>query len=448
MENRTPENKNESLAPEREKQPLGKRVGKWMGWLGRNLWGGLVHNVWLKLLSLLLAILLWNYVISTNTSITRTKVVNDLTGYMTGQTTLNANRLALLDDPTEALSNISVTVDAPQTYYSRVSAENVLVSLDLSSVRTAGTQEVPLRATSSFGRVTDIVPESLTLTFETQDSRSVPINTVISGDAQEDYWYSVTRVNPSFLTVSGAASVVRNIGSATVYADITSRDAPFTQALPYALFDTAGEAVEQEMLNLSSSSVSVSVDVYPTKDLPVSTDLANVVTGQPADGYVVQSVTMQPDMVTVAADAELLDGLTELMIEPVSVEGASQSFTTRAAISQLSGLRNLSSEQVYVNVVVTEASVVGRVKDLSVLVSGKAAGLSVEYSPMSVIVTGPRSDIEQLQKEGVYVSVDLTGLGPGTYEIAPVFDQDRYPNVEFKPEHEKMTVVLTEIGSE
>ena len=402
----------------------------------------------MKLLSLLMAILLWNYVISTNTSITRPKVVSGLTGYITGQTTLNANRLALLNDPGEQLSDISVTVETPQTYYARVSDENVSVSLDLSSVRTAGTQEVPLRATSTFGRVTEIVPETLTLTFEAQDSRSVPINAVMSGETQADYWYNVSRVNPTFLTVSGAASVVRGIGQATLNVDVTGREAPFTQALPYALYDISGVEVAQGMLNLSSSSVSASVDVYPTKELPVSNDTANVVRGQPGEGYVVQSVSIQPDVVTVAADEELLEGLTELMIEPVSVEGATQSFSARAAISQLTGIRNLSSEQVYVNITISEASVVGRIKDISVMVSGKAAGLSVEYSPMSVIVTGPRSDIEQLQKEGIYASVDLTGLGPGTYEVTPVFDQDRYPNVTFKPEHEKMTVVLTQIGAE
>lgn len=443
MENRTPENH----TPERKENPF-EGLMKRLKWLLRNIWGILVHNIWIKLLSLLLAILLWNYVISTNTSITRAKVVGGLTGYITGQTTLNANRLALLNDPGEQLTGISVTVETPQTYYARVSDENVSVSLDLSSVRTAGTQEVPLRATSTFGRVTEIVPETLSLTFEAQDSRSVPINTVLGGEMREDYWYNVSRVNPTFLTVSGAASVVRGISSATVFVDVTGREAPFTQALPYALFDTSGGEVAQGMLNLSSSSVSASVDVYPTKELPVSTDIANVVRGQPGEGYVVQSVTMQPDVVTVAADEELLEGLTELMIEPVSVEGAKQSFSARAAISQLTGIRNLSSEQVYVNVTISEASVVGRIKDISVLVSGKAAGLSVEYSQMSVIVTGPRSDIEQLQKEGVYASVDLTGLGPGTYEVAPVFDQDRYPNVTFKPEHEKMTVVLTQIGAE
>ena len=422
-----------------------KKLAVRLGRLLASLWMGISKDIGLKLVSLVLAILMWNYVISTNTSITRTKDINGLTGYVTGQTTLSANRLALLDDPTEALSNISVTVDAPQTYYARVSGENVLVSLDLSSVRTAGTQEVPLRATSTFGRVTEIVPETLTLTFEAMDSRSVPVNSVLSGDTREDYWYNINRANPANLTVSGAASVVRSIASAVVYVDVTDRDAPFTQALPFTLLDSSGAEVPQSMLNLSSSSVSASVDVYPTKELSVSSDPANVITGQPAEGYVVQSVTIQPETVTVAADGELLDGLSELMIEPVSVEGATQSFSVRAAISQLSGLRNLSAEQVYVNVTIAESNVVGRVKDINVIVSGKAAGLGVEYSAMSVIVTGPRSTVEEIQQQGIYATIDLSGLGPGTYEVAPVFDQDRYPDVEFKPEDETMTVTLKAI---
>jgi len=439
MENKTPETVN---------TPPRSGFKARLNAVGRYVWGMLARNVWLKLLSLLLAILLWNYVITSNTSITRSKTLNGLTGYVTGQTTLTANRLALLQDPTEALSNITVTVDAPQAYYARLSGENVQVSLDLSSVRTAGTQEVALRATSSYGRVTDIIPESLTLTFEALDSRSIPINSVLSGDMQEDYWYNITRMNPSNLTVSGAASVVRNIGSANVYMDITGHDSPFTQAQPYVLQDVSGVEISAGMLNLSSSSVSVSVDIYPTKDLPVSTDLANAVTGQPAEGYVVQSVTMQPETITVAADAELLEGLTDLMIQPVSVDGMSQSFTVRAAITPLSGVRNLSSEQVYVNVNISEASIGGRIDDVSVLVSGKGENLSVEYNTMSVYVTGPRSVVEQLQKDGVFMSVDLTGLKAGTYEIEPVFDKERFPNVTFQPEHEKMSVTLTEVGED
>ena len=434
---------------ENETRPADVALQQRLVRIGKSIWGLLSHNFGLKILSLLLAILLWNYVISTNTSITRTKTLTGLTGYVSGQSTLGANGLALLKDPAEALSNISVTVDAPQAYYARISNDNVQVSLDLSSVRTAGTQEVPLRAVTGYGRVTDISPDSLTLTFEAQDSRSVPINATLTGDIQEDYWYSISRINPPNLSVSGAASVVRSISSAAVTVDVTGLDAPFTQAQPYALIETGtGEEISQRMLNRSSTSVSVSVDVYPTKELPVSTDLANVISGQPAEGYVVQSVTMQPDTVTVAADEELLEGLTELMIVPVDVDGMSQSFTTRAAISQLSGLRNLSSEQVYVNVVIGEASISSWIDDVGVQVTGKGEGLSVEYSKLRVYVTGPRSEVEKMQAEGTYVSLDLSGLSAGVYEIEPKFDAERYPDMVFQPERETMTVTLAEVGTD
>ena len=441
--NRMNDNK---TAPEVEKRKngLAGRLLRFARWV----WGALSHNIWLKIVSLLLAILLWNYVITTNTSITRSKTLTGLTGYVSGQSALSSNDLALLDDPAEALSSISVTVDAPQAYFSRISTDNVQVSLDLSSVRTAGTQEVPLRAATSYGRVTEIIPESLTLTFEAKDSRSVPVNSVVAGEVNDDYWYSVSRLNPSYLTISGAASVVRSIGSATVSIDVTGHSDSYTQALPYVLFDTTGEEISQEMLSRSSSSVSVSVDVYPTKELPVSTDIANVTKGQPAEGYVVQSVTVQPDTVTVAADEELLEGLTELMIEPVDVQDASQSFAVRAAISQLSGLKNLSSEQVYVNVTIAEASAGGWIEDVGVMFQGKAEGLSVEYNSMNVYVTGPRSEVEHLQQEGISVSVDLTGLGAGVYEMKPQFDQDRYPNIAFQPERETMTVTLADVEAD
>ncbi|MGX8705926.1 MAG: hypothetical protein ACSW8J_05030, partial [bacterium] len=118
MENKVPENN----TPEKKRPG---RLAHGLAWLGHSLRDALLRNLWLKLLSLLLAILLWNYVISTNTSITRAKVISGLTGYVTGQTTLNANRLALLTDPSDQLSNISVTVDVPQAYFPRVNTENV-----------------------------------------------------------------------------------------------------------------------------------------------------------------------------------------------------------------------------------------------------------------------------------------------------------------------------------
>ena len=405
--------------------------------------GSISNNLGYKLLSLLLAILLWNYVIATNSSITRNKTIYNLTGTVSGLSTLSDNKLALSESPEEALSDITVTVEAPQADYSRVSTDNVQVTLDLSSVRAVGTQEVPLRATSSYGRVRSISPETLTLTFEHLDSRNVAVNSVIEGQT-EGYWYNVSRSNPSTLTISGAASVVQSITSARVVADVKGMTDSTITARPYVLLDAKGKEIPQDMLNCSTSSISVSVDIYPCRDIPVSTDLQSIITGIPAEGYEVQSVTIQPQSIQVAAEKELLDSLDQLVIEPVSVEGATQSLSAKSTVTQLSNFKNVSSEQVYVNVTIAEETVQEYIDNVRVIFTGKAENLIASYDQLGVEVTGPRSAVEQLREDGVTVSVDLKGLGEGYYILSPKIDEEAYAG--FTIMSEAASVTLTDIS--
>ena len=407
--------------------------------------GSLSNNLGLKILSLLLAILLWNYVISSNQSITRPKTLFNLTGYITGTSALNDNKLALAEDPSGALTGIAVTVQAPQANYSKVTSENVQVTLDLSNVRSAGTQRVPLRATSTYGRVQSISPESVSLTFENLDSRNVAVISTLMGDS-EDYWYNVSRTNPSMLTVSGAASVVQSIASARVVVDVSNMSSTSISALPYVLLDSSEQVISQSMLNCSTSSISVTVDVYPCREIPISTDPGNLVTGQPAPGYVLKSVSVQPESIQVAAEADLLSGLTELMIEPVSIEGATQSFSAKTLISQLSDFKNISSEQVYVNVTIAEEIIDSYVDNVIVLFAGKADNLIASYEPVGVYVSGPRSQVEQLQNDGISLTVDVTGREAGYYLITPTFDAERYPDLTIQSE--SVSVTLTRVSSE
>lgn len=407
--------------------------------------GSLSNNLGYKLLSLVLAILLWSYVISTNTSITRTKALYNLSGDLSGQTALADHKLALTVDPFAALTGISVVVEVPQADYARVSADNVQVTLDLSNVRNAGTQEVSLRATTSYGRVRSISPKSVTLAFEALDSRNVSVNPVITSPA-DGYWYNITRNNPLMLTVSGAASVVQSIASARVDVDASGMTVSGTTALPYALLDAQGNEISQALLNCSTSSVSVSVDVYPSREIRVTSDYASLVTGAPAAGYVLQSVTVQPETITVAAEQELLDGLTELMIEPVSIEGASQSFSAKSTVSQLTDFKNVSSAEVYVNVTIAEESISSYLENVKVMFIGKADNLVATYEPVGVLVTGPRSEVEALVESGIALHVDLTDCEAGYYLLDPTYDAALYPDVTLQCE--AVSVTLTDISGE
>ena len=427
-----------------------RRAAAWIASRAKRLWKVLSRRLWMKLLSLLLAILLWNYVVTSNTSITRSKVITGVSGYVTGQSTLSTYGLALLSDPEQQLSNITVELQVAQSLYSQVSTDNIQVMADLSSVRTAGTVEVPLKASSTYGRVTSILPETVTLTFEPLDSRLIPVNVETVGEKEDSSWYNISRTNPNAITVSGAASVVRSIAQARVYTDVTGADASYARAEPYVLLDGDGNEIEQSSLIRSASSITVSTDVYPTKELPISTNIDDVVTGRVADGYTISEITIQPETITVAAEQSLLDGINELLLEPVSVEGLSQSFSARARVSKLSDFKNMSNEQVYVNVTITEESVSEWIDNTVLTFVGKTENLQLEWqqSGIQVYVTGPVSTVEALKKEGIPITVNLTDLQAGTYACALNFPTDNYPDVTFEPETPTISVMLTQISGE
>lgn len=427
--------------------PRLRRTAAWVAGRMKALFAVLSRRFWMKLLSLVLAILLWNYVVSSNASLTRSKTISGVSGYITGQSTLTTYGLALLDDPSEALENITVTVDVAQSYYSRFSRENLQVMADLSSVRTAGVQEVSLKATSAYGRVTSILPETISLTFEPLDSRLIPVNVELSGEIADDKWYSISRTNPSAVTVSGAASVVRSIAQARVYTDVTGANASYSRAEPFVLLDGEGKEIEQSQLTRSSSSITVLTDVYPTKELPISTDINDVITGRVAEGYSISEISVQPESVVVAADQSLLDGINEMLIEPVSVEGLSQSFSVRASISELSDFKNVSPQQVYVNITISEDGASEWISNTHITFVGKDKNLQLEWvdgGNIQVYASGPRSAIEALKEDGIPVTVNLAGLGVGEHYCELIFPTENYPEVIFEPETPTIHVTLLE----
>lgn len=427
-----------------------QKAGDWICAKAKQCWVVCTRRFWMKLLSFLLAVLLWNYVVSTDNSLTRSKTISGINGYITSQATLSTYGLALLDNPADLLNNVTVRLEVPQADYGMVSADNVQVTLDLSSVRTAGTQEVRLKATTAYGRVSRIMPDKVTLTFETLDSRSIPVNAQHTGTKDANRWYNINRTNPSVITVSGAASVVRGISQARVNSDITGVEESYIRAEPYVLLDSNGNEISQSMLTRSASSITVVSDVYPTREIPISTEIADVVSGRVAEGYAISNITVQPESITVAAEQELLDGISELLIEPVSVEGASQSFSARAKISLLSDFENVSAEQVYVNVTIQEEDVSDWVDNTAISFVGKAENLQLEWQegPIQVYVTGPRSAVEALKADGIPITVDLTGLAAGSYSCELRFPAENYPDVSFEPETPTITVNLTEAPAE
>ena len=116
------------------RKPDWKQIAAWCRTALQRFWKVFTRRLWMKLLSLLLAVLLWNYVVSSNHTITRSKTVTGLNGYVTSQSTLSTYGLALLDDPSSALTNVTVKLEVAQSDYALASTIGIFIFMIVSTL--------------------------------------------------------------------------------------------------------------------------------------------------------------------------------------------------------------------------------------------------------------------------------------------------------------------------
>jgi YbbR domain-containing protein len=152
------------------------------------------------------------------------------------------------------------------------------------------------------------------------------------------------------------------------------------------------------------------------KVVPVKPDVA----GDPAPGYEVRRVTVEPASVEVIGPESDLRELTEAVTEPIELKSSAGQVREKVAVAILNSEAKLRVPQdavvtVDIQPVRTERVISG----VPVRMQQLQAGLQAQASPPNVAVT-VRADEEALKSLGagsIEASVDLTGLGAGRYTL-------------------------------
>ncbi len=190
----------------------------------------------------------------------------------------------------------------------------------------------------------------------------------------------------------------------------------------------------------------MALDIYPTKQIEVTASPAESVKGSVRRGYTLESIEVNPSTVMVAADQSLLDTLDHLSIEPIDVSGADRPFTQIVDIAMLKGIKYLSSDQVSATVNILEQELTRRYSNLEATLSGLDGSLTAAWSSprLEVRLSGPYSSVQSLSRSDLVIWVDLTGYGPGVYDVPVQVKVDNFPDLEISVEPRTVRVTLTE----
>ena len=183
------------------------------------------------------------------------------------------------------------------------------------------------------------------------------------------------------------------------------------------LFHLSGKDVRTpfgvDVVQVNPSTVAMAFENSGSTVVPI----VPIVEGDPADGFVVGTVTAQPSTVEVLGPISVLARLTQAMTEPVTVTGASAPLTETVNIGVADSAARLRTPQTTrVSVVVGPAPVEWSVGAIAVKTRHARGQVQVLPSHITAWVRGPR---EAMTSDGEMfdATVDVEGLKPGQFQL-------------------------------
>ena len=389
----------------------------------------LTHNLGYKIVSLILAMGLWAGLISQDATLTREKILTDVTASLTGGDTMKRNGYIVTSSMDGVLSGLTVRASVPQLQYQTAQASNYNVRLDLSRVRSTGTQTVKYVWTNSaaYGSVQEVIPASAEVTVDEYITRfRIPLVLETVNQPPEGWYATSATLDPPLIAISGPRELLETVARAEAVMDLSElpeEEGTILTLVPFTLVDSRGRAVDTSLIEVTSESVlldSVIVEqaLYPEKTLAFSDE--GLLVGTPAEGYEVKSVTISPETVVAAGPSDTLQELSDIFAQTqVDVSGKSESFNQAIKLRKPSELVYVSQDSVTVAVTIGSVIATRSFQDLRVNIayseSGRSVSLGERYA--TVQVTGPKNWLDNLKASQIRLTVDPSGLEDGDYNL-------------------------------
>ncbi len=388
----------------------------------RKLTSLITNNFWMKVISLVFAILIWSYVIN-ETNPARSAVFSDLNLSVNYEYSLRNSGLVLQNDITR-LPKIRVTMDIPYKEYRNVKASNITVYIDLSQITATGTYDLPVSASCSNSEalITSISPSTVRVVVDDLATAEIPVIPSYTGTLPSNlYMQSQAVISPSVLEVSGPANYVSRIAAARVDIDLAAMTDGYSASLPYTFIDSQGETISSDNIEVENnrSSVLVEMGIVTKKTVPIEYMSHLLNTDKLAEGYEFESAELRQDTVEIIGSAENLANIDSLHIEDIDMSGMDGSIKQiNANLVVPDGITVLNPSPAILDITIGEQEI-SRQFNVDIQYQNVPAGANYTTSATQaqVVFSGNYFNINSIEESDVQIIVDLSGLALGTHTL-------------------------------
>lgn len=391
-----------------------------------------VRNWGLKLISLVIAFLLWFVVMSTDNPKETHVYYNIPVALRNGELLEQENKVYEVLEGTDV---VRVSVRAPRSVHELLRVSDIVAEADMSRLTELNTIVINCSVPNFDVESVTASPDVIKLSIEEKRSRWINVRSQVSGEVADGYRIISTVMDQNQVEVSGPKSLVDAISDARVEIDVTDAISTRSANAEIIFYDAEGGVIDESRLKKSADYIRMQVEILPFKEVPVELS----VTGEPAEGYLATGVTdCRPSTVVLAGSSSLLANVTKISVpqEMLDITGVT---------GNLEKTINLK-EYLPSNVKFADSSFNGRVsvtvyvepkkeRTLEIPVSGIAVNnlpegytysFAAQGQPYHLTVSGLEAEVNALTPAEITCSADIgewmvqnkmIRLRPGTYEV-------------------------------
>ena len=284
----------------------------------------LTDNLFLKILSVVTAIILWLIVVvisdAEGTDVFSMEVALKNTDVVTEN-----GKVYWVEDGS---NYVKLTVRARRSILEDLKATDFVLTADMEKDLKYDSQ-VEIRVECKNRNID--VNEDITLSrnnvkvsIEDSATEQFPVHVSHTGTISDGLMVGSMVPEQTIIKVTGPVSIVERIKEVKAVVDVTGLPATSVKNCALKLYDGDGDPIDTTYLNYvgKSDGIDVTVSMLHTKMIPIVFSYS----GTPAENYEVTDVDWKPELIEIAGNSEVLAALTNLRIpaEAVNVDGITE----------------------------------------------------------------------------------------------------------------------------
>lgn len=264
----------------------------------------------LKLASVVIAVALWIVALVINDPADSRRMTNVPVTFINTEVITENGKVFEVLDGTDTIR--SITINATRSVIDDLEDKDIRVEADFSKMKLDNTVEIKFYSDRHNDSITFRPSSSeLKLSVENKIERYYSLEVELIGEPKDGYIIGSSKLDKNRISVSGAASRVKNVDRAIAVVDITDTSGDIFTYADIVLLDDNGDEISRDHLDVNMKTVGTTVEILKTKTVPVIYESE----GLAAEGFVTTGeVTGGVSELTIAGKESLISVITEIKV--------------------------------------------------------------------------------------------------------------------------------------